>query len=295
MGEWENGRMIPSFYHSILLSFKKNNTMQYDPIKRSLGNVFNKSPFLRKIFYRLLDLLLLRAWHIKRELNIWKKTTSNDVQILDAGAGFGQYTYHLSTINKKWNVLGVDVKQEQIDDCNNFFKQIGENNRITFEYADLTQYKKENYYDLILTVDVMEHIEEDVKVFENFYASLKKGGTLLISTPSDKGGSDVHDEHEHSFIDEHVRDGYNIDDIRTKLSNAGFSVIEPKYSYGNPGKISWKLSMKYPITMLNVTKLFFIILPFYYLITFPFCLMLNFFDVRCTHKEGTGLIVKAVK
>jgi len=41
--------------------------MQYDPIKRSLGNVFNKSPFLRKTFYRLLDLLLLRAWHIHKE------------------------------------------------------------------------------------------------------------------------------------------------------------------------------------------------------------------------------------
>ena len=42
--------------------------MQYDPIKRSLGTVFNKKPFLRKMFYKLLDLLLLRAWYIKREI-----------------------------------------------------------------------------------------------------------------------------------------------------------------------------------------------------------------------------------
>ena len=40
--------------------------MQYDPIKRSLGTVFNNNPLLRKLFYRLLDLLLLRAWHIKK-------------------------------------------------------------------------------------------------------------------------------------------------------------------------------------------------------------------------------------
>ena len=33
--------------------------MQYDPIKRSLGAVFHKSPFSRKLFYRLLDRLLL--------------------------------------------------------------------------------------------------------------------------------------------------------------------------------------------------------------------------------------------
>ena len=42
--------------------------MQYDPIKHSLGKVFNSTPFLRKVFYRLLDLLLLRSWHIRREL-----------------------------------------------------------------------------------------------------------------------------------------------------------------------------------------------------------------------------------
>ena len=29
--------------------------MEYDPIKRSLGKVFNKDPFLRKTFNKLLD------------------------------------------------------------------------------------------------------------------------------------------------------------------------------------------------------------------------------------------------
>ena len=47
--------------------------MQYDPVKRSLGNVFNRSPFLRKVFYGLLDLLLLRAWHVHKELRKWKE------------------------------------------------------------------------------------------------------------------------------------------------------------------------------------------------------------------------------
>ncbi len=269
--------------------------MQYDPIKKSLGNVFNKTPFLRKVFYRMLDLLLLRTWHIKRELNAWKRTAGNNISILDAGAGFGQYVYHLSTMNSVWKIKGVDVKQEQIDDCNRFFAQIGEGARINFEFADLTEYRKENAYNLIVTVDVMEHILEDRKVFDNFYHSLSKGGMVLISTPSDKGGSDVHDEDEHSFIDEHVRDGYGIEDITEKLKTAGFSQVEALYSYGTPGKISWKLSMKYPILMLNFTKLLFIILPFYYLLTFPFCLILNYFDTRIKHSEGTGLIVKAVK
>jgi SAM-dependent methyltransferase len=178
-------------------------------------------------------------------------------------------------------------------------KKVGLSDRVKFELADLTTFQENGKYDLVLSVDVMEHIEEDVLVFRNFYASMKKGGMLLISTPSDQGGSDSHDhDHEegvHGFIDEHVRDGYNIGDIEIKLKSVGFSKVKARYSYGNPGKISWKLSMKYPILMLGVSKLFFVILPFYYLIVYPFALILNFLDLGINHKSGTGLIVKAWK
>ncbi len=268
--------------------------MQYDPIKRTLGEVFNKSPWLRILFYHLLDLLLLRTWHVKKAVRHWAKNKIGNAEILDAGSGFGQYSYYLSKKNKSWKITGVDVKEEQIDDCNVFFKRIGLSNA-SFRIEDLTKFKTEIAYDLILSVDVMEHILEDLKVFKNFHDSLKPQGMVLISTPSDQGGSDVH-EHEHeSFIDEHVRDGYNINEIQEKLKMAGFARTEARYNYGTPGKISWKLSMKYPIMLLNASKLFFIILPLYYLITFPFSLILNYLDLRIEHKSGTGLIVKAWK
>ncbi|MEA3446520.1 MAG: methyltransferase domain-containing protein [Bacteroidota bacterium] len=276
--------------------------MHYDPIKRSLGKVFNANPYMRKFFYRLLDLLLLRAWHIKKELRLFSSDFKNkEIKILDAGAGFGQYVYSMSKFSPKWEITAVDVKEEQVEDCNNFFDKINESHRINFEVGDLTKYRKEEEYQMILSVDVMEHILEDVVVFKNFYASLKPGGIVLISTPSDQGGSDADHDHDHEegdihgFIDEHVRDGYNIDEIVEKMKSAGFSKVEARYAYGTPGKISWKLSMKYPISMLNVSKLFFIILPIYFIITFPISFILNYFDVNGKHKTGTGLVVKAFK
>ncbi|MDZ7777572.1 MAG: class I SAM-dependent methyltransferase [Bacteroidales bacterium] len=272
--------------------------MKYDPIKRSLGEFFNQTPFFRKVFYRLLDILLLRTWHVKREIKSWKKNLqAEEPHLLDAGMGFGQYSYFLARQSKHWHVKGVDVKEEQIADCNAFFGRTGMKN-VHFEYADLTRLQeKEDTYDLILSVDVMEHILEDEQVFRNFQRILKPGGMLLISTPSDKGGSDVHehDEEGSSFIEEHVRDGYNIEDIQRKLKNAGFGKTAARYAYGKPGKISWRLSMKYPILMLNTGKVFYVLLPFYYLVTMPFSLILNYFDVRGNHKSGTGLIVKAWK
>ncbi len=273
--------------------------MQYDPIKRSLGSVFNRTPFLRKLFYRLLDMLLLRAWHINKVLKaIVDDKSAGKINILDAGSGFGQYSYRMSRLFPLATIKGVDVKQEQIDDCNRFFKQIGQSKRVRFEYADLTTFTETERYNLILSVDVMEHIEEDEKVFRNFFQSLRKGGMLLISTPSDQGGSDVH-EHQHDevqgFIEEHVRDGYSITDIEVKLKRAGFQKVVASYSYGKPGSLSWRLSMKYPIQLLGVSKLFFLILPFWYIITFPFCAVLNYYDLKGNHDTGTGLIVKAYK
>lgn len=273
--------------------------MHYDPIKRQLGNLFNRTPFLRKIFYHLLDLLLLRAWHVAKALKEYKKSIpTGNLNILDAGSGFGQYCYRFSRMFPEAKILGVDVKLEQMDDCNNFFQKTGKAGSVHFEVADLTQYKMADHYDLILSVDVMEHILEDETVFGNFSESLKPGGMLLISTPSDLGGSDT-DHHEeegvHGFIEEHVRDGYNREDIISKLLKAGFSRVEVSYTYGKFGSAAWRFSMKYPIQLLGVSKVFYIILPFYYLITFPFCAILNYLDVSRTNESGTGLLVTAYK
>jgi SAM-dependent methyltransferase len=215
--------------------------------------------------------------------------------VADAGSGFGQYVYWLSNQYPAAQITGLDIKQEQLDDCNRFFSAIKRDDKVVFTYADLTKLEVQESWDLVLSVDVMEHIEDDRSVFRHLYKALKPGAYLLISTPSDQGGSDVHHEHDESFIDEHVRDGYGVSEIDEKLREAGFSDIRIKYSYGRPGKISWKLSMKYPILLANVSKLFLLVLPFYYLVVYPFCFFLNLADARGTHSTGTGLIVKCKK
>ena len=95
--------------------------MQYDPVKRQLGSVFKRSPFLRRLFYRLLDLLLLRAWHVHRELRAWARGVGDKaLHLYDAGAGYGQYSYWLSGRLPKARITAIDVKEEQVADCNAF-------------------------------------------------------------------------------------------------------------------------------------------------------------------------------
>ncbi|MBA4321754.1 MAG: methyltransferase type 11 [Odoribacter sp.] len=269
--------------------------MQYEPIKRSLGKVFTKSVFLRKIFYALLDLLLLRTWHVKKAIKETAPTLPVNASVLDAGSGFGQYTWRISCLHKDWKIKAVDINKEQVEDCNNFIVATGRSERVRFETVDLTLLKETDNYDFVLTVDVMEHIEKDELVFSNFYKSLKHNGILMISTPSDQGGSDVHDNEDHSFIEEHVRDGYGIEEITQKLKSAGFRSVNVRYTYGRAGTISWIISMKYPVKMINKSYLFFVLLPFYYLLTFPVSFLLNIIDLSSTIKKGTGLLVTARK
>jgi len=269
--------------------------MHYDPIKELLGRLFNRNPLLRRIFYFLLDILLLRSWHVRKALKETGAMMSPSATVLDAGMGFGQYSWWMTERFPGWKITAADIKSEQVADCNAFFTAAGVADRVMAVEADLVTWSRNEKYDLVLCVDVMEHIEEDRTVFSNFFRSMNQGGRLIISTPSDKGGSDVHGENEESFIGEHVRDGYGTEEITAKLTGAGFSTVKASYTYGIPGSIAWRLSMKYPVTALSYSKLFFILLPLWYLVVIPFCLVLNLLDLKMKHREGTGLLVIAEK
>lgn len=269
--------------------------MQYDPIKKSLGSLIGTSRTLRRIFYFLLDVLLLRSWHVRRLLRRESRNLPENAEILDAGAGFGQYSYRMARMNRSWNITAIDIDESHVSMFHNFIASTGLDKRVEVMVQDLTKPVEKNRYNLIISVDVMEHIEEDTLVFRNFYNALKPGGILVISTPSDRGGSDVHNHGDKSFIDEHVRDGYNMEELTGILKEAGFDGISAVYTYGIPGSLAWKLSMKYPVKLISLSRIFWAILPFYYMAVMPFVLILNLMDVTIRHKSGTGLLVKAVK
>ncbi len=269
--------------------------MQYDPIKNIFGAVVRYHPFLRKVFYKILGIMFLREWYVKRQLRQLLQRMQGAITIYDAGCGFGQYSYYLATHFPNVSLYSVDVKDDQIKDCSEFFNAVGLGNRCVFKAEDLTRVDHENKFDLILSVDVMEHIQDDEKVFQNFYRALKPNGYLLVNTPSDQGGSDVHKDDDESFIGEHARVGYNIDELKGKLQSIGFSIESVEYAYGTWGMVAWRLGIKIPMVLLDISKIFFILLPFYYIIVLPFFLLMMLVDFLFKKTKGAGLLVVAQK
>jgi len=263
--------------------------MYYDPVKNVFAGIIKKFPSLRILFYKTLDLMFLRSWYVRRELkNLRKKFGDREISIYDAGSGYGQYTYFMSKKLKPCKIYSVDVKEDWIKDSEEFFKSRKIDN-VKFGVEDLTKIEHTDKFDLIVCIDVMEHIQDDVKVFANYFRALKSNGYLLINTPSIYGGSDVHEDDEESFIGEHARDGYSKEDLEDKLHPVGFETEQSIYTYGFWGDKAWRLGIKYPMLLLNISKIFFILLPIYYLITLPFTFLMMYIDYVSKNKIGSGI------
>lgn len=268
--------------------------MQYDPIKKIFGNIVHQRPRLRIVLYKLLGLMFLREWHVKRALRRILEMYDSAIEIYDAGSGFGQYSYYIASRFPDARIYAVDVKAQQVADCQQFFEAVGLH-QCSFAVEDLLAIQHSDRFDLVLSVDVMEHIEDDRRVFQNLFRALKPGGTLLVNTPSNLGGSDVHGEDEKSFVEEHARSGYGVEEIRTKLESTGFAVERILFTYGPFGSLAWRLGIKYPMLMVNAGRPMFFLLPFYYLLALPVVLPLMYLDYVSENKTGTGLLVVARK
>lgn len=271
--------------------------MRYDPIKDRLGRFFSRRPMLQKLFYGLLNLFFLRAWYVRREVRrlLGAMPPGVPLRVLDAGTGFGQYAYFIARSFPHARVLAVDVKQDYLDNARRFLDKTPQAAQVTLARDDLTRLRAEGPFDFILSVDVMEHIEDDRAVFAHFARVLRPGGYVLVNTPSDLGGSDVQAEGEPGFIEEHVRDGYSRQELEGKLRAAGLKPLRTLYTYGPYGALAWRWLIKRPIGWLGKTWAFLVLLPLYYVFALPAGLVLHALDLRRDNAEGTGLLVVAQK
>lgn len=269
--------------------------MKYDPIKDRLGEVASRHPLLHRLFFGILNLLFLRAWYVRREVRRLLGALPEDrpLRVLDAGTGFGQYAYFVARTFPNAQVRAVDVKREYLERAREFVDQTPYADRVDWAIDDLTELQSEGPFDLILAVDVMEHIADDEAVFEHFERVLRPGGHVIINTPSTLGGSDVQEEGEESFIGEHVREGYGRKEIAEKLRAARLEPVKALYTYGPYGSAAWRGLIKWPMQMLGTTWASLLVLPFYYAAALPLGLLLNATDMERTNEQGTGLFVVA--
>jgi ubiquinone/menaquinone biosynthesis C-methylase UbiE len=104
---------------------------------------------------------------------------------VDAGCGSGYGTFFLAKNSKIKAIVGVDISSQAINFARKYFKA----NNCYFLQMDIRNMKfKDNYFDAIISFDVLEHLSEidQEKFIHELRRVLKPEGTLIIGCPNAK-------------------------------------------------------------------------------------------------------------
>ena len=117
-------------------------------------------------------------WWFRVKDNILKDFVSKYLKkgdtVLDFGCNYGHSVKILRDLG--FDAVGVDVSSEAI----NFGKSIG----ISDIYLSSEQNFVSNSFDAVISLDVLEHIEDDKKAFSKISQITKHGGYVVIIVPA---------------------------------------------------------------------------------------------------------------
>ena len=110
--------------------------------------------------------------------NLIKKIHKKDFNILDVGCGSGNFYAYVNSISEKIHYTGIDFDYEKISK-KKFYRK--ENFKIISK--DLRESWDLNEYDIVWSSEVIEHLFDDKKFFNQLVKYTKKNGHIIITTP----------------------------------------------------------------------------------------------------------------
>ncbi len=158
-------------------------------------------------------------WHRTRRKIVFDlierfSATDSDKKILDIGCGTGLLLKKLQNFGK---TQGMDCAQPALDYC----KKRGLENVKKGDILDIPF--DDNQFDIVLALDVLEHVKNDSKALKEINRVLKKNGIALIFVPAFQFLWDVHDE-----IGCHFR-RYNRKALADKIQKENFRILKASY------------------------------------------------------------------
>jgi ubiquinone/menaquinone biosynthesis C-methylase UbiE len=260
--------------------------MNQEEIETSVSLICGKSIWARKFIFRFQEVLSVRAWHVKRELKKWLRTAPPQAHILDVGTGFGHFAYWLSCAKPEMSILAIDKLSDRICSGNSFVRELDRYN-LLFKTQDVNELQVKEAFDLVLCIDVLEMIEKDEDAIRCMFNSLRPNGKILLTVnrclEKDMAKSRQGQK----------RRGYTKAHIKEVLKEAGFNRVKFHYSGGPLGRTSQEIAVNIPLKALEVSRIFILFLPVYYLFVLPISAVLNWLDSKTAHGTGQGIILQA--
>jgi SAM-dependent methyltransferase len=154
-------------------------------------------------------------------------------RIVDAGSGRGMMVLACARRFPKATVMGVDLLASQNTLNNHIVQQLGLSERVCFETWDVLRLPELGTFDLIISSDSLEHLEDDLGGVTMFRQALNPGGYLLVHVPHLT--RNLFGWHRQNWMDieGHVRPGYTREGLMTLLQQGGLRVKQCVYNYNS--------------------------------------------------------------
>jgi len=151
--------------------------------------------------------------------------------ILDAGCGSGVFSFELAKRHPEAQVVGVDSEPDLVDRANQIARRAQLAN-CSFQEGDVTKLDFSDEFDLVVSVDNFEHVEDDIEAMRTLLHALRPGGRLVAHVPGYERRWIMFGRRVNFDVPGHVRPGYQADHLVGKLREAGFQVTSHQYTYG---------------------------------------------------------------
>jgi SAM-dependent methyltransferase len=155
--------------------------------------------------------------------------------ILDAGCGRGDYSFYLAARFPDARVHGVDIDEARVDRNRRMAERLGLEN-VTFDTADLVSARFSTPFDLIISIDVLEHITQQEQALRNLMGHLTPQGRAFYHIPTARSRPVPFSRALRGFHEwaegEHVAEERTAEDFLAVMQRAGYDVIRSDRTFG---------------------------------------------------------------
>lgn len=170
---------------------------------------------------------------VRKALDAWPELRPK--RILDAGCGRGDYVFYLARRYPDAHVVGVDVDEPLIQRNRQMAAKLGITN-VEFGVADLVTVRFPAPFDLVVSVDVLEHIVEQERALANIRSQLTPTGRVVFHIPTLREKPVPFSRHLKGFHEwaehEHIAEDRTADQFVEVMRRAGYDVLTVRRTFG---------------------------------------------------------------
>jgi SAM-dependent methyltransferase len=208
-------------------------------------------------------------------------------RIADAGCGRGMITLACARHFPAAQVFGIDLDEDQNRVNSEIAKKVGFE-KVQFVTMDAMKLPDMGRFDLVISTDMLEHMNDDLGAVKIFCEALEPSGHLLVHVPHLTRNIFGWQRENWMDIDGHVRPGYTKDELTRLLTRGGLHVKTCVYNYNTLETLANDISKLITGARERNKGL--------YALVFPLLLFFSFLgSFYRSDKSGSGLVALAVK